>query len=318
MTVGKAKRVLDRGPRPEREGAPHVHASDRHSEQTAGRRSRKQPLTAQETGLSSRVRRQARTRRRHRGQGLDARSVSQDARPADLAARALRDRRHAAGRQLDHARAHAQAQGHLARQGAGRRRPRAVSVRSGGDAGRVARRAGRSAACRPREVFLDLQLSDAHLGGRRRDRLAGRRRGDHESDPAVPLLVRPLRARDGAHLQGGELPSAAGLRSAADHDAAERKRSARWCRTQSNRWWWPVADDVRPARQPVAAQRAECEVGHQAHLQRRAAAEVHRCHRAAGQGARRHRLPDPDLEAERGDAGTTSMARSIGTSSGTW
>ena len=36
----------------------------------------------------------------------DARRVSEDADPPDLAARAFRDRRHAARRQLDHPRAH--------------------------------------------------------------------------------------------------------------------------------------------------------------------------------------------------------------------
>jgi len=37
------------------------------------------------------------------------------------------------------------------------------------------------------------QLPDADLGRHRRDRLVGRRRRDHESDPAVPMLLRTLR-----------------------------------------------------------------------------------------------------------------------------
>ena len=82
----------------------------------------------------------------------------------------------------------------------------------GGDARRLARPADRGPARRQGQVLEHLQLPDAHLGRHRRDRLARRRRGDHEPDPAVPLLVRALRARDGAHLQGGELPPAAGLR----------------------------------------------------------------------------------------------------------
>ena len=46
-----------------------------------------------------------------------------------------------------------------------------------------------------REILLDLQLPDADLGRHRRHRLAGRRRGDHEPDPAVPLLATaPTRA----------------------------------------------------------------------------------------------------------------------------
>jgi len=39
-------------------------------------------------------------------------------------------------------------------------------------------------------------LPDADLGGHRRHRLAGRWRGDHESDPAVPIApMVPTRAR---------------------------------------------------------------------------------------------------------------------------
>ena len=53
------------------------------------------------------------------------------------------------------------------------------------------------------KVFLDLQLPDTDLGRHRRDRLAGRRRGDHEPDSAVPLLLRSLCPRDDPRLQGG-------------------------------------------------------------------------------------------------------------------
>ena len=69
-------------------------------------------------------------RRRHqdRAEGLDARRVPQDAGPPDLAARAFRDRRHAARRQLDHPRAVAQAQGDPDGQGAGRGRPRPLPL----------------------------------------------------------------------------------------------------------------------------------------------------------------------------------------------
>ena len=59
-----------------------------------------------------------------------------------------------------------------------------------------ARGAGRAAALGPGQVLLDLQLPDADLGRYRRHRLAGRRRGDHEPDPAVPLLATaPMRGR---------------------------------------------------------------------------------------------------------------------------
>ena len=74
------------------------------------------------------------------------------------------------------------------------------------------------------QIFLDLQLSDPDLGRHRRDRLAGRWRRDHEPDPAVPLLLRSLCARDDPRLQGRILPSAPGLR---DHaDALPRQRGA--------------------------------------------------------------------------------------------
>ena len=111
-----------------------------------------------------------------------------------------------------------------ARQGAGRSRPRPLSLCGRRDARHLARGDGRPAARRQGQVFLDLQLSDAVLGRHRRHRLAGRRRGDHEPDPAVPLQLRPLRARHDPHLQGGELPPAPGLR---DHGhAVPRQRRA--------------------------------------------------------------------------------------------
>ena len=49
-----------------------------------------------------------------------------------------------------------------------------------------------------------------------------------------------------------------------------------------DRWWWPVLDDVRPARQGQPARRHLHQVEDQALLQRRAASEIRRCHRAAG------------------------------------
>lgn len=61
------------------------------------------------------------------------------------------------------------------------------------------------------KVFIDLQLSDADLGRHRRHRLAGRWRRDHEPDPAVPLFLWPLCARDDPRLQGRILSPAPGL-----------------------------------------------------------------------------------------------------------
>ena len=91
----------------------------------------------------------------------------------------------------------------------------------------------RRAAHRQGQVQLDLQLPDADLGRHGRDRLAGRRRRDHEPGAALPLLVRALRARDGAHLPRGVVPPAPGLRRAADDDEARHaRRRRRWCRTR--------------------------------------------------------------------------------------
>ena len=85
---------------------------------------------------------------------------------------------------------------------------------------------------RQAEVLLDLQLPDADLGRLRRDRLAGRRRGDHEPGAAVPLLLRPVRARHDPGLQGGVLPPAAGLRDPLDAHARAPTRSRPWPRTR--------------------------------------------------------------------------------------
>src|SRR5882757_329297 len=87
--------------------------------------------------------------------------------------------------------------------------PRALSLCRGRDARHLARRAGRSDAGGESKIFLDLQLSDADLGRHRRDRLAGRWRGDHEPDSAVTLLK-------------GSQDQKAMAQSALD------------------RWWWPV------------------------------------------------------------------------------
>ena len=61
--------------------------------------------------------------------------------------------------------------------------------------GHLARGTGRPDAGRQSQIFVDLQLSDADLGGHRRDRLAGRWCRDHEPDSAVPLFLWSLCAR---------------------------------------------------------------------------------------------------------------------------
>ena len=173
------------------------------------------------------------------------------------------------------------------------------------------RRAARPAARRQAEVLLDLQLPDADVGRLRRDRLARRRRRDHEPGAAVPLLLRPLRPRDDPGLQGGVLPPAAGLRDPLD--AVQRHRGPAGDGPGRRR---PLvvagADDVRPARHRGGRRqgrphRAVDGLGHQALQQRRPAPEVRRHDGAAGRAARARRCPTPTCAATR-SAATGSSA----------
>ena len=227
---------------------------------------------------------------------LDARRLPGHHGPADRAARALGDHRHAAGGQLDHPRPQPAPQGDPARQGAGRGRARHVPVQRGGDPRRRPRRPHRPAHHQPPEVLLHLQLPHAQLRRRRRHRLAGRRGRDLQPGAAVPLLLRPVRAGDDPDLQGGVVPPAAGLRAAAHHDA-RHPGAARHGAGRHRPLLVAVADDVRPAGRRLAELRALHALGHQAAQQRRAAPAVRRHDRPAGGKARRHPArPRPALE----------------------
>ena len=136
-------------------------------------------------------------------------------------------------------------------------------------------------AQRAAEVLLDLQLPDAELRRRGRDRLAGGRRGHLQPGAAVPLLLRPLRPGHDTHLQGGVVPPAAGLRAAADHDA-RHGGAARDGAGRDQPVLVAVADDVRAAGRPVAEHGPVDGLGHQAAHQRRPAAAVRGHDRAAG------------------------------------
>ncbi|KAF5291098.1 hypothetical protein FQR65_LT20494 [Abscondita terminalis] len=116
----------------------HVYPGHGHHGQGSGRWREGRALGRRNAPAAA-LRRAHRCRRIHRGQGLDARQLPQDAAAPDQPARAQRDRRHAARGQLDQPRAHAQAQGHPAGQGAGRGRPRPVPLRGGRDAGQQPR-----------------------------------------------------------------------------------------------------------------------------------------------------------------------------------
>ena len=186
-------------------------------------------------------------------------------------------------------------------QGAGRGRPRALPLRRRRDPGRRPRRPARQAPHRPAEVLLDLQLPDADLGRRRRDRLARRRRRDRQPGAAVPLLLRSLRPRDGPGLQGGVVPPAPGLRDP-PHAVPRHARAAGDGAGRRRPLLVAGADDVRPARRRLAQLRPVDGVGHQAVQQRRPAPAVRRHDRAAGRGTR------ADPARPRARAGTTSAA----------
>ena len=148
--------------------------------------------------------------REDRAGRLDARRVPPPTHPHDLAARAQRGRRDAAGRRVDQPCAESAPQTHSDGQGAGRGRARAVPLPRRRDAGRDPRGHGGRAAERQGQVFQHLQLPDRELGRRGHDRLAGGRRGHQEPDHAGRVQLRPLLAGDGPHLLGGDLPPQAG------------------------------------------------------------------------------------------------------------
>ena len=137
-------------------------------------------------------------------------------------------------------------------------RPRPLPLLRRRDAGRLPRPAAGAAARRQGQVFEHLQLPDPDLGRHGRHRLAGRRRGDHEPGAAAALLLRPVRARDGPHLQGGELPPAPGLRH---HDEAVRRhaRAEGDGAGRAEPLVVAVADDVRPVgRRSRSTARSRC------------------------------------------------------------
>ena len=142
-------------------------------------------------------------------------------------------------------------------------------------------------------IFNYPTLTWADVG---RDRLARRRRRDHQPGAAVPLLLRPLRPRHGPGVQGGVLPPAAGLRDPPHplprHGGSEGDGPGR-----RGPLLVAGADDVRPARRRLAELRAVDGLGDQALLQRRAAPAFRRHDRAAGRGARADAArPRPPVE----------------------
>ena len=145
-----------------------------------------------------------------------------------IPARPFRDRRPVARRQLDHPRADAEAQGDPAGQGPGRGRP-GLYLYSAAETLGVSRDELIGACIRARPSIQHLQLPDADVGRYGRDRLAGRWLRDHQPDPAVPLLLRPV-ARAMIRVCKEELPRAPGLRHHDDAGAKARLSRRRWRR----------------------------------------------------------------------------------------
>ena len=116
----------------------------------------------------------------------------------------------------------------------------------------------------------------------------------------------------GAHLQGGVVPPATGIRAAADDDERDRRPTPDGA-GRHRPVLVAVADDVRPARCRLSEHRPVDRVGGQAAHQRRVAATVRRHDGAAGRVPRRDPArPGPAVEH---DAATTTSVRSTGASS---
>ena len=124
--------------------------------------------------------------------------------------------------------------------------------------------------------------TDADLGRRRHDRLARRRRGDHEPGADLPLLLRAVRARDDRICREESFHQRQGFDALLTMMMRRHRRAARDGAGRVDRWWWPAMMMFGPTgREPRTA--PVDALGHQARVQRRPAPEVRRRRRAAGQ-----------------------------------
>ena len=219
--------------------------------------------------------------------------LPQDPAAPDLAARALRDHRHAAGGQLDLPRPEPQAQGHPDGQGPGRGRPRPVPVLRRRDPRPAARPDDAGPDRRQGQVLLHLQLPGPDLGGHGRDRLARRRRRDRNQVPLCRAsygpygraMVRVCKEESFHQRQGFEilLELSNGTPGAEADGPGRREPLVR-----------PGPDDVRPAGRRFAQLQAVHGLEHQALQQRRTAQPFRRHDGGAGQGPGLT-LPDKDI-----------------------
>ena len=242
----------------------------------------------------------------------DAGGLPQDADPPDLAARALRDRRHAARGQLDHARADAQAQGDPDGQGAGRgaatastsiRRRRRSACRATGwsttctraapstrPSSTIRRSPGRTSATigwlvDGAAIMNQIPLCRCSYG------------------PYARAMVRICKEESFHQRQGYDIVmSLAQGTSGAEGDGAGFAQPLVVA----------VADDVRPARRRERAQRAIVGVEDQDPVERRAAPALRRPDGAAGRLSSASRCPIPTSSGTP-SATTTTSARSTGT-----
>ncbi len=257
-------------------------------------------------------------RRRHqdRAEGLDAGRLPQDADPPDPAARAFGDRRHAAGRQLDHARADAQAQGDPDGQGAGRGAATASTC---------------TAAAETLGVSRDQLIDDLHAGKVKYSSIFNYPTLTWADIGAIGWLV------DGAAIMN-QIPlcrcsygpyARAMVRICKEESFHQRQgfdimmtlcRGTPEQKAMAQDALEPlvvaVADDVRPAGRRERAQRAVGAVEDQAPVERRAAPALRRPDGAAG-GLPRHHDARSRPRSGTTSAATTTSARSTGTSSTT-
>ena len=227
-----------------------------------------------------------------------------------------RDRRHAARGQLDHPRADAQAQGHPARQGAGRRRPRPLPLLGRRDAGHVARPAGRRRCTRGKAKYSSIfnypTLTWADIGaiGWLVDGAAIMNQVPLcrcSYGPYARAMIRICKEESFHQRQGFESL----LTMMTGH-----RRAARMVQDAVNRWWWPGLMMFGPpdSDSPNSGSRCAGASSGSATTTCARSSSTRPSPQAKILGVT---LPDPRPELERGARPLRLRRRSTGTNSGT-